>query len=273
MRGLAALAFAIAALLTILAFLPAQAHAAETMYSGRCGETTSWTYDEDGVLTISGTGAVVLKGYNDTYLAPHNFAVYGYGAGSGYIYLQHIAKAIVVEEGITSIEADLFKNYRLVEQVSLPSTLESIELRTFAGCSNLLTVSVAKGSKLKSIGSSAFAGCRALQTADFSAATALSSIGADVFDSDLVYCKIAKATAKKGGKLALTWNKTLGATKYVLYYKIGKASKYSKTTVKTTQKTLTKLKKGKKYKVYVEAYLGKAKLCASPVKTTAKIKG
>lgn len=314
--GLAALI----ALMACLLSFPLQAHAAETLYEGRCGETTSWTLDDSGVLTISGTGEVVLKGYNDSYLAPHNFAVYGYGSGSGYIYIQHEAKSIVVEEGITSIEEGLFKNYRLIESLSLPATLESVQPSTFYSCRELATVtfasnsklssigelafgdcralksialpasvttignnafedcmalesvSVASGSKLKSIGAGAFSNCTAIKTLDFKGAKSLSSIGSSAFESSLFSAKVTKATPKKGKKLALSWSKTLGATKYVLYYKPKTASKFSKVTVKSTSKTLKKLKKGKKYKVYVEAYLGSAKLCKSAVKLTAKIK-
>lgn len=311
---------ALVAMLVILMSSPLQAHASETLYEGRCGEATSWTLDDNGVLTISGKGAVVSKGYNDSHLAPHNFAVYGFGSGSGYIYMQHEAKSMVIGEGITSIEGDLFKNYRLIESLSLPSTLKSIEANTFSGCRALAKitfapnsqissigelafyncralgsialpasvgaignnafedcmalgkVSVLPGSRLKSIGSEAFAGCSSIKALDFKAATSLSSVGANAFDSSLFSAKVTKATPKKGKKLALTWSKTLGATKYVLYYKPKAASKYSKVTVKSSSKTLKKLKKGKKYKVYVEAYLGPVKLCASSVKTTAKIK-
>ena len=324
LKSFAAPAFAafiaLFALLIALLSSPLQAHAAETLYEGRCGENTSWTLDDEGVLTISGTGEVVLKGYNETYLAPHNFAVYGYGSGSGYIYLQHEAKSIVIEEGITSIEEDLFKNYRLIKSLALPSTLESIQTSTFSGCRALETVSFASNSKLssigdlafydcralesiklpasvtaignnafedcialekvsvssksklKSIGSEAFLNCSAITTLDFKAATSLSSVASNAFESSLFSAKITKVTPKKGKKLAVSWGKTLGATKYVLYYKIKTASKFSKVTVKSTSKTLAKLKKGKKYKVYVEAYLRSAKLCKSPVKLTAKIK-
>ena len=42
-------------LLTVLCLLPAVAHAA-TVDSGKCGDNVTWTLDDAGTLTISGSG-------------------------------------------------------------------------------------------------------------------------------------------------------------------------------------------------------------------------
>ena len=39
-----------------LSFLPANVFAASTVASGTCGDNLTWTLDDEGTLTISGTG-------------------------------------------------------------------------------------------------------------------------------------------------------------------------------------------------------------------------
>ena len=154
----------------------------------------------------------------------------------------------------------------------MPASVASIDANAFQDCTGLTSVGVEKNSGLTSIGDGAFAGCTALKTASFAAAKNLTSVGSGIFDASVLSAKVKKATAKKGRKLAVKWAKTLGATRYVLYYKAAGAKKYSKKSVAGTSKTLTKLKAGKKYSTYVVAYLGTAKLCKSAVKKSAKVK-
>ena len=51
---------ALAFLLTFLLVLPPQAKAAT---SGTCGDNLTWTLDDSGTLTISGTGEMYEYGY------------------------------------------------------------------------------------------------------------------------------------------------------------------------------------------------------------------
>lgn len=44
------------ALCMVLALLPGTTLAASVIYSGTCGDDISWTLDNSGKLTISGTG-------------------------------------------------------------------------------------------------------------------------------------------------------------------------------------------------------------------------
>ena len=46
----------ILALLMVFSLLPASAFAANVVQSGTCGENLTWTFDDEGVLTITGTG-------------------------------------------------------------------------------------------------------------------------------------------------------------------------------------------------------------------------
>ena len=85
------------AVLMIASLLPATALAADIVDSGTCGaegdgSNLTWTLDSDGVLTISGTGA--MKEY-DPYKAPW------YGSSSR-------VKSAVIAEGVTSIGGKAF---------------------------------------------------------------------------------------------------------------------------------------------------------------------
>lgn len=64
--------------------------AAEVVKSGTCGDNLTWTLDADGVLTISGTGA--MKDYTDSSNRnPSPFCE------------NNTIKTVVIEKGVTSI--------------------------------------------------------------------------------------------------------------------------------------------------------------------------
>ena len=74
---------------------------------------------------------------------------------------------MIVEEGITAISDNAFRNFNKLETVALPSTLRSIGFRAFADCPNLRTVT--GGSGITTIGASAFRDCTQLSTVHLSA--------------------------------------------------------------------------------------------------------
>lgn len=78
---------------------------------GDCGENATWTLTPEGVLTISGTGAVRHSGF-------------GYTAG-WFPQLDYVT-SLVVEEGITGLGFQAVINLTNVVSVSLPSSLISI---------------------------------------------------------------------------------------------------------------------------------------------------
>ena len=65
--------------------------------------------------------------------------------------------SIEVDEGITVIAAGAFKDRRVLKQITLPQTLEEIELESFRGCSNLETMDIPESTER--IGESAFRDC------------------------------------------------------------------------------------------------------------------
>ena len=99
-----------------------EAMEADTIANGTCGENLTWTLDSEGVLTISGTGA--MSNYGDL------------GNGQPWDYLD--VSAIVLEEGVTGIGSFCFW-YLDAISITIPSTLTFIRADAFGGCGGKLT--------------------------------------------------------------------------------------------------------------------------------------
>lgn len=84
-----------------------------------CGENATFEII-DTILTISGTGKVTdTSGWED--------------------YKEEITK-VVINEGITELPAQAFKDYKNLKEVKIPSTMEYIGSQCFEGCSEDLVV-------------------------------------------------------------------------------------------------------------------------------------
>jgi len=124
MRKLFTLLPVLVLLVVCAALLPTDVRAAG---SGTCGDNLTWTLDDAGVLTISGTGD--MKDYSSYAGLQHPF--YSYGA----------VKRIVIEEGVTSIGQYAFyvNKYKTSPlSITIPSTIKHIGKGAFEGC-DLLT--------------------------------------------------------------------------------------------------------------------------------------
>ena len=80
--------------------------------SGTCGENLTWTLSDDGVLTISGTGAMT------------NY--YGYGDFALWYYTSSSIKSVVIEDGITRIGDFAFYECSSLTSVTIPNSVTSI---------------------------------------------------------------------------------------------------------------------------------------------------
>lgn len=94
-------------------------------------------------------------------------------------------KNIVIPEGVTVIAANTCMNFYELENLTLPSTLVTIEKFAFYKCPNLKTVDFTRCKHLKEIGENAFTYCKKLEEVDFSLSTQLKRIGDEAF----AYCK------------------------------------------------------------------------------------
>ena len=85
--------------------------------SGNCGDNATWVLDENGVLTISGTGAI----WNS-----NNY--------TGWKNLRKYVKEVKIEEGITEIGEYSFIWCSNLLSIELPDSLTGIKYASFEGC-------------------------------------------------------------------------------------------------------------------------------------------
>ena len=105
-----------------------------TGITGNC----TWTFDDTtGTLTISGNGAI----------------------GSDQSWIEHVNSitSIVIEDGVTSIANNAFRNHSSLESVTLSASVATIGNTAFYRCSSLATVNYL-GTSAPSIGTNVFMG-------------------------------------------------------------------------------------------------------------------
>ena len=129
----------------LLAFLAIPAFA-DQVASGACGadgDNLTWTLNSDGVLSISGVGA--MANYDNENMAPWK---------SRYI------KAMVIDSGVTSIGDYAFEGCCDLRSLELPGSLTYIGAYAFNWCTNLTELTIPAG--VTTIGASPFSYCENL---------------------------------------------------------------------------------------------------------------
>ncbi len=112
--------------------------------SGECGIKLTWSL-ENGVLTISGTGA--MTHYSTSANAPWHS------------YRREIT-SVIIGEGVTSIGDYAFFECSALTGVSIPGSVTGIGISAFAGCASLKQISLPDS--VTYIGGYAFYGCTSL---------------------------------------------------------------------------------------------------------------
>jgi len=126
--------------------------------SGTCGENLTWKI-EDGVLTISGTGA--MTGYPPSQ-SPWAAAK---------------IRSVVIESGVTSIGSHAFSDCSSLTSVEIPNSITFIDQGAFSGCSNLASITIPDG--VTTIRSGAFRNCSSLTS--ITIPDSVTTIGEGVF--------------------------------------------------------------------------------------------
>ena len=123
---------------------------AATAESGSCGENATWALDDNGRLTISGTGDMY------DFVAGHT--------GPWETYRDKI-KTVVIEDGITSIGERAFYCYHSITSVTIPDSVTSIGKMAFTGNEQLTEINIPAG--VTKIDNHTFEGCMALKKITF----------------------------------------------------------------------------------------------------------
>ena len=159
------------------ALLCANAFAAAT---GRCGDSITWTLDDSGNLTLSGSGEMWNNDYGDSPFKDYE-----------------IRKA-TVEYGITSIGESAFLGCRGMTELTLPNSVTSIGGNAFEGCNGLTELTLPNS--VRSIGDCAFYGCSGLT--ELILPNSVTSIGNYAFSD----CSgLEKITVDRGNKRYDSW--------------------------------------------------------------------
>ena len=118
--------------------------------TGSCGNSCTYSFDEDGTLIISGSGAMT------------NYKITNYTSGNElantpwYAY-RKIIKKVIIEDGITSIGNTAFFNFINLTEVNCPDTLTTIGEYAFRKCTAITTPPIFDN--VTTIGNGAFMDC------------------------------------------------------------------------------------------------------------------
>ena len=112
---------------------------AQIVDSGTCGSNLTYTLDSNGVLTISGTGDM---------------------QNSSFGWDKDLIKSVVINDGVTSIGSEAFKNCTNLTSITIPDGVTSIGDYAFYGCDSLISATI--GDSVMSIGKYAFCNCTGL---------------------------------------------------------------------------------------------------------------
>ena len=139
--------------------------AASAASSGNCGDSGSnvtWSLDDNGTLTISGSGKI--EDYRSDFDQPW------YSNRSD-------ITSVVIEPGVTSIGSQAFYECSNLTSITIPSGLTSIGEQAFGNCTGLTSITIPSG--LISIGDYAFWNCTGLTSITIQ--NGVTSIGTGAF--------------------------------------------------------------------------------------------
>ena len=112
--------------------------------SGACGDNLTWTLDNNGILTISGSG---------------DMCDWGYSCPQWLKYAEQI-RSVVFNGNITSIGNCSFYGCVNLTDISIPYSVKTIGDSAFSGCRSLTNINISES--VTEIGSNAFSGCTSI---------------------------------------------------------------------------------------------------------------
>lgn len=118
---------------------------------GLCGDNVTYKITFDGVLTISGSGAMYSFASGNT---PWSSNISGEG--------DYVIKEIIILDGVTNVSDRAFYCCSSLTKVTLPSSVTEIGNKSFANCMALESVTMTDSVTI--IGNEAFSYCTALKT-------------------------------------------------------------------------------------------------------------
>ena len=134
-KAIKCLSFALA-LFFLLSVMSGRALAAETVASGECGnegDNLTWTLDNDGVLTITGTGKMYYDNYYD-----HEGGYYDPDVGGNpdempnpWLDYSLDVKRVILPEGLEDISDMAFTGFENLTEINIPASVTDIGIAAF----------------------------------------------------------------------------------------------------------------------------------------------
>ena len=173
--------------------------------SGICGLNVNWTLDNEGTMTICGSGATSDISYSGS-------------NGEAWDDIKKNVITIKVEAGVTSIAENMFKGCSMVESVELPENLVAVGQRAFWGCTRLADINLPEG--INEISEGVFYECKSLK--EIILPSSIKRIGEHAF----AHCwELTDVTIPEG-------------VTDIEYYAFGGCSKLSSVNIPSSVKTL-----------------------------------
>ena len=157
---------------------------AEIEYSGACGNGVTWTLDDMGLLTISGSGYMTSSPWND-YSSQYSEVIIKNGVKNicKEAFYGSLVSKVTIPNSVKSIGENAFFRCKRIERVSIPQSVTDIYNCAFFACSKLNSVTLNNG--LENIYPQAFGEC-----------TALSNISIPASVSFIGYCAFKNSGIK-----------------------------------------------------------------------------
>ncbi|MCD8151110.1 MAG: leucine-rich repeat protein [Clostridiales bacterium] len=155
---------------------------AEVVAEGSCGTDVTWTLDEDGVLTISGTG---------------DMTDYSNAGAPWYNSYRTKIKQAIIEESVTSIGASAFYGCTKLTKVTIADSVTTIG--KYAFWKNYSLTSVTVPDNVTDIGYAAFGDCTSL--AEITLGESVQTIGAYAFQAATITSLTLPASVESLGDL------------------------------------------------------------------------
>lgn len=162
---------------------------AQVVAQGTCGEGVNWVLMSDGILTVSGTGAMKEYWPRDgvpttpwaNYCGAITSAVINSGVtsiGGGAFSKCSNLTNISIPDTVTSIGVSAFLSCTSLGEVDIPDSVTSIEDHAFSGCTGLVSITIPDS--VKEIKYRVFGNCTSLT--EITIPDSVTSMGADTFE-------------------------------------------------------------------------------------------
>ena len=136
--------------------------AATIVETGSCGKNVTYTLDSDGVLTISGSGAIKSYAFQNYSSLTSVTILDGVTSIGSYAFSMCTSlTSITIPDSVTSIGTCAFWACSSLTSITIPDSVTSINHSTFCECSDLMSVTIPDS--VTRIGEEAFRDCSSLK--------------------------------------------------------------------------------------------------------------